>query len=115
MREDVLRAIWASLANRMPVAVGLFDVLVTSHREVPAPLSATVDHVAASPNLMIMVHMIQRLDVSPVTRIFQGVLGLRGLADMWSCSETCPHTCVSTKDTQRTRTGRITFPKSSRR
>lgn len=64
MREDVLRAIWASLANRMPVAVGLFDVLVALHREVPAPLSATVDHVAASPNLMIMVHIIQRLDVS---------------------------------------------------
>jgi hypothetical protein len=48
----------------MPVAVGLFDVLVALHREVPAPLSATVDHVAASPNLMIMVHIIQRLDVS---------------------------------------------------
>jgi hypothetical protein len=27
-------------------------------------LSATVDHVAASPNLMIMVHIVQRLDVS---------------------------------------------------
>jgi hypothetical protein len=115
MREDVLRAIWASLANRMPVAVGLFDVLVTLHREVPAPLSATVDHVAASPNLMIMVHIIQRLDVSPVTRIFQGVLGLSGLAEMWSCSETCPLICGSTKDIRKIRTGRITFPKSSRR
>ncbi|KAH8090285.1 hypothetical protein HD553DRAFT_337972 [Filobasidium floriforme] len=74
MREDVLRAIWASLANRMPVAVGLFDVLVALHREVPAPLSATVDHVAASPNLMIMVHIIQRLDrnMSPYLRQHEG-------------------------------------------